>query len=245
LAFVKWHCHVVCPKFRPKDLASAGEASRALYQAVRNNDDQAISEILGGNNELASSGDDAPDKSERAQFARKYEEMHRLVRQADGTAFLYVGAENWPFPAPLTAKDGKWYFDAESGAQEILFRTIGENEARARAICRSIVPKADAGVASGPEDVTQYVQAVRGHGADARIGPMQGYFFRVLNKNDGSVKKVAYIAYPADYRCSGVMTFVVTADGVVYESDLGPETSRLASSLDTWGPTKTWRLVKE
>ena len=44
---------------------------------------------------------------------------------------LYIGAENWPFPVQLVRKKEekeKWFFDADAGTQEILFRRIGENE---------------------------------------------------------------------------------------------------------------------
>ena len=89
-----------------KTFASAEQASQALYEAVRNKDDQALQAILGGP-ELSSSGDEERDKLEREQFAQKYEEMHRLVREPDGSAVLYVGAENWPFPVPLVSTDGR------------------------------------------------------------------------------------------------------------------------------------------
>jgi len=58
--------------------------------------------------------------------------------------------------------------------------------------------------------------------------------------------KPAYIlAYPAEYRSSGVMTFVVTAKGVVYEKDLGANTSTLASSMATFRKDATWRAADE
>ena len=43
-------------------------------------------------------------------------------------ATIIVGEEEWPFPVPLVKKNGKWYFDAKAGRQEILFRRIGANE---------------------------------------------------------------------------------------------------------------------
>ena len=51
------------------------------------------------------------------------------------------------------------------------------------------------------------------------------------------------VAFPAEYRLSGVVTFIVTADGSVYESDLGPETPRLAPGISKrprsgWEPTE-------
>ena len=38
--------------------------------------------------------------------------MHRLVKEPDGSTVLYIGAENWPFPIPLTSKNGAWYLAA-------------------------------------------------------------------------------------------------------------------------------------
>jgi hypothetical protein len=53
----------------------------------------------------------------------------------------------------------------------------------------------------------------------------------------------ALIAWPAKYGSSGVQTFVVSHDGVVYEKDLGPDTSKLASRIDRYDPDKTWRAI--
>src|SRR5712672_2591091 len=71
-------------------------------------------------------------------FRSKYQEMHRLVREADGTTVLYIGAENWPFPIPLASKDRAWYFDSDAGQAEILFRTIGEDETMALQVCHVV-----------------------------------------------------------------------------------------------------------
>jgi hypothetical protein len=92
-----------------KTFASAEQASQQLYEAVRSKDDQAVQAILGAAPELTSTGNDEEDKLERERFAQKYQEMHRLVREADGSMVLYVGAENWPFPIPLVATNGKWH----------------------------------------------------------------------------------------------------------------------------------------
>ena len=92
--------------------SSANDASNALFLAVKSDNEQHMIHILGNRKEFVSSDDEVADKSERQQFARKYEEMHRLVREPDGTTLLFVGAENWPFPIPLVSKAGAWYFDA-------------------------------------------------------------------------------------------------------------------------------------
>ena len=78
--------------------------------------------------EVATSTDLEQDKLDRAQFARKYREMHRLARQPDGAVVLYIGAENWPFPIPLASHAGTWRYDTSAGQQEVLYRRIGENE---------------------------------------------------------------------------------------------------------------------
>ena len=88
----------------------------------------AIKRILGGSTDLTSSQDDGQDKADREVFVQKYQEMHRLHRERDGSATLYVGAENWPFPIPIVEKNGAWRFDADAGKQEVQFRRIGENE---------------------------------------------------------------------------------------------------------------------
>jgi hypothetical protein len=55
---------------------------------------------------------------------------------------------------------------------------------------------------------------------------------------------LAFVAYPAEYRSSGVMTFVVTTNGVVYQRDLGPETPTLARTMNERGPASRWKVVK-
>jgi hypothetical protein len=119
----------VAGKSGQKTFASPGEACQALFQAVQHDDDQELEAILGAGKDVTSSGDEAQDKLERERFIQKYQEMHRLVREPDGTTVLYIGAKNWPFPIPLVSQKGRWYFDSKIGVQEIPARRVGENEA--------------------------------------------------------------------------------------------------------------------
>jgi hypothetical protein len=94
-------------------------------------------------------------------------------------------------------------------------------------------------------------------GYSSRTEPFHGYFFKVLKGQgpaaplgqlDFVVKGVmiggfALIAFPAQYRVSGVQTFMVSHDGVVYQKDLGPNTLELAGALDRFNPDKTWTPV--
>jgi hypothetical protein len=87
--------------------------------------------------------------------------------------------------------------------------------------------------------------------------PFNGYFFRALtsqgNAAPGGAKSYivngkmvggfAFIAYPAEYRSSGEMTFIVSQTGVVYEKDLGPDTTKIATNMTDYNPDSTWHQV--
>jgi hypothetical protein len=217
----------------PKTFSSPDEASRALYQAVQNHDEEALEAILGGGKEITSSGNDDDDALEREQFSQKYQEMHRLVREPDGTTVLYIGAENWPFPIPLTSENGRWSFDSRTGTQEILFRRIGENEATALEVCRQYARSlATDGTASGDSDAPPPTENEA----------FRGYYFRIVGGT--KARDVVCVAHPVEYRSSGVMTFVVTKDGVVYQKDLGPTTPTVARAIDERKPASRWGVVK-
>ena len=55
----------------------------------------------------------------------------------------------------------------------------------------------------------------------------------------------ALAAAPADYRVTGVKTFIVSHDGVVYEKDLGPKTLEQFRAMERFNPDKTWKPVQE
>jgi hypothetical protein len=54
---------------------------------------------------------------------------------------------------------------------------------------------------------------------------------------------MVFVAYPARYRLTGVMTFIVTPDNVVYEKDLGPNTTKTAESMPGWKPDSSWHVA--
>ena len=96
-------------------------------------------------------------------------------------------------------------------------------------------------------------------GYTSRAEPFHGYYFKVLKGQgpaaplgqlDFVVKGVmiggfALIAFPAQYRLTGVQTFMVSHDGVVYQRDLGPQTRELASQIELFNPDKTWTPVDQ
>jgi hypothetical protein len=205
------------------------EAAKALFDAVKGNNEQAIANILGGPTELASSGEAAQDKADREMFVQKYVEMHRLGRDADGSETLYIGAGNWPFPIPLVEKDAAWHFDPEAGRKEVMFRRIGENELTAIVICHELV--------AAKKHVNQadtLLASLISPTPSAEPVLIHGYYFRTLPKHrpDGKIPGgFAFIAYPSEYRSSGVMTFMITEKNIVKEKDLGTDTLTLARAL--------------
>ena len=93
-----------------------------------------------------------------------------------------------------------------------------------------------------------------------RVGvgePYHGYYYKILTSQgaDAPGGAVDYIvrgnmiggfglvAYPAEYGNSGIMTFIINNDGDIYEKDLGPGTSRIASRMTSFNPDHTWRKV--
>ncbi len=104
--------------------------------------------------------------------------------------------------------------------------------------------------------VFQYAAA---EGYSKKADPFHGYYFRLLTAQGaaapGGAKSYivdgkmtggfAFVAYPAQYRNSGVMTFLVNLNGTVYEKDLGPKTADLAKAASAINPDNTWRAVSE
>lgn len=93
---------------------------------------------------------------------------------------------------------------------------------------------------------------------EAKITPFHGYYFRILTAQGkaaaGGAKNYvvngamsggfAMIAWPAEYDVTGIMTFVVNHDGIVYEKDLGPETTDAVKAVVEFNPDESWTIVE-
>jgi hypothetical protein len=116
--------------------------------------------------------------------------------------------------------------------------------------------KAD-GTWDGP--IGEKVAAAIAQGYTNRTEPYHGYFFKVLKGQgpaaplgqlDYVIKGVmiggfALIASPAQYRNTGVKSFIVSQDGVVYEKDLGPQTLEFFKGIDRFNPDRSWNPVMD
>ena len=97
-----------------------------------------------------------------------------------------------------------------------------------------------------------------GYGGGAQPAPFHGYLYHMITKQgshaQGGVKNYsvngnmtggfAILAYPAEYRNSGVMTLMINQDGTVYEKDLGAQTADLAKAITEFDPDDTWKPVE-
>ena len=115
------------------------------------------------------------------------------------------------------------------------------------------------GTWEGPvgEEVAKALE--QGYSNPSKPQPYHGYYFKVL-KGQGPAAPMgemdfvvggamiggfALAAAPAEYRVTGVQTFIVGPDGVVYEKDLGPDTLKTFQSMDKYNPDKTWKVTED
>ncbi len=274
-----------------KEFSSPEAASDALVAAMQSNDEKTMLAVLGPDaKQLVSSGDNTEDARSRANFVQRYLDMHRLVKEPDGSTTLYIGAKNWPTPIPLVKKGSSWYFDTEAGKKEILFRRIGRNELSTIRVCEALAAaekeyhaahgneyarkiysdegqqdglywKPAAGEPQSPIGPLVAAAVAQGYapGAGNAPTPYRGYYFHILTQQGkngpGGAKSYlvngkmadgfAFVAFPAEYRSSGVMTFIVGSDGVVYQKDLGKDTRVIAEAMKKYEPDSTWHKVEE
>lgn len=95
-------------------------------------------------------------------------------------------------------------------------------------------------------------------GKGIKGSPYHGYYYRILTAQGPDAAGGAYdylahgkmiggfalVASPAKYDSSGVMTFIVNQDGVVFQKDLGPKTAAIATAMKTFNPDSTWKPVE-
>jgi len=274
--------------------ASPAEAGKALVEAAKSGDENAVLAVFGpGSKEIIYSGDAAQDKKTAAAFVSAYQVMNRWRKVDDNNEMLIIGADNFTFPIPLK-KDasGRWYFDTAAGKDEILARRIGRNELSAIEVSQALADAqheyfsqsrgnirrkqyalkfvSDKGTHDGlywdsaegqpRSPLGPLVAYATGEGYKVQAQspqPFHGYYFHMMtrqgkNAQGGAkdyisggkmVRGFAFVAYPAAYGNSGIMTFIINQNGVVYQKDLGKDTDRIASKMRVFNPDKTWTQV--
>jgi hypothetical protein len=118
------------------------DAVGAVVAALEAVDRDALVAVFGEDaRDLVLTGNDVRDRDTWLGFLRGYREMHRIAVDESGeAATLFIGADQWPFPAPLVkGEDGRWRFDPEGARDEVLARRIGENELDVMDVLRGYV----------------------------------------------------------------------------------------------------------
>ncbi len=269
---------------------SPQEAMQALVKALQASGKESLLAILGPESEeILSSGDPVADQADRDRFLKAYGEKVEVAAQGNDWVEVVLGHDNWPFPIPLVKGQQGWFFDTETGKEEILNRRIGRNELDTIQVCQGYV-EAQREYASADreqEGIIQYAQkvisdpnkcnglywepaegelpspagpfmaraAAEGYKRGDKPIPFHGYYYRILKAqgpkapggaynyviNGHMVAGFALVAWPAEYGVSGIMTFVVNQNGIVYEKDLGPKTAKTAEAMTRYNPDETWK----
>jgi len=277
-----------------KSFDTPQQAADALVDAAEKFDVGVLVEIFGPDgDDIVLSGEYPQDRKRAADFAAEAREKKSVSvdEKTKTRAFLLVGNEDWPFPAPMVKVGNKWHFDAKAGRQELFHRRIGSNELDAIDICHGYVEaqyeyayqkreaynvnqyaqriisnpgkqdglawqKAD-GKWDGPvgEQIAQAIE--QGYSPNAQ--PYHGYFFKIL-KGQGPAAPLgemdyvvegamiggfALVAAPAEYGETGIKTFIVSQDGVVYQKDFGAASLNEFMKMERFNPDQSWIPVLE
>jgi Protein of unknown function (DUF2950) len=106
--------------------------------------------------------------------------------------------------------------------------------------------------------VAQAANEVRTAGEAQEGTPFYGYHYKILTAQgpaaQGGAKSYvangemsggfAMVAWPAEYDLTGIMTFLVNQDGIVYEKDLGPESAAMAAKMTEYDPDGSWKRIE-
>jgi hypothetical protein len=254
-----------------RTFASPEDAAKALIDTAKGGKLDELMRLLGPEAQpLVDATDPKRAQLRRQVFVVAAREGWHLVADGADRRTLEVGYESWPFPVPIVREGNVWKFDTAAGVEEVIARRIGRNELAAIRACRTYVLaqqlyaqrghdgkpaglyataiRSDPGKRNG-----LYWPAARGEkrsplgdlladAADEGKSPFHGYHFKILKSPQAN--GFALVAWPSQYDTTGVMTFVVSQDGIVRERDLGPETVKAVAAMTSYNPDDVWEPVK-
>src|SRR5215472_16726088 len=195
--------------------------------------------------------------------------MHRWDKRKSGDELLFVGAENVAFPVPLTKNTaGKWVFNTAAGNEEVLARRIGDGELTAIGVLSEVANAqheyfnqnhqyaakfvSDEGQHNGlywhagegqrPSPLGAFPDIAKNLGSAAPEKPQafNGYYYKMSAQGNDAF---TVVAWPVKYGDSGIMSFIVSKDGVVYQKDLGQKTNDAAVTITAYNPNQGWSVV--
>jgi hypothetical protein len=254
-----------------RTFASPEDAVKALIEAAKGAQTDELMKIFGPEAQpLVDASDPKRAQWRRQVFVVAAREGWRLVGSGTSSRTLVLGHESWPFPVPIVTENGVWKFDTANGIEEVIARRIGRNELAAIRACRTYVLaqllyarnghdgkpaglyatalRSDPGKHNG-----LYWPTVRGEkrsplgdlladAGDSGKSPFHGYHFKIVRSPHAN--GFALVAWPAQYDSTGVMTFLVSEEGVVRQKDLGPGTTDTVAALTSYSVDESWEAIK-
>jgi hypothetical protein len=112
----------------PRTFASPEKAADALTEAIRKDDDKAVSAILGSDLQDLVPAKQQDEADERAIFLTAWDEAHEVKLKGDNKAVIEVGKTGFELAIPIVKEGEVWRYDIDAGWKEIQARTIGRNE---------------------------------------------------------------------------------------------------------------------
>ena len=264
---------------------TAEAAADAFTDALRKNDDKAVSAMLGADWRDFVPGTTEDENKVRDDFLAAWDKSHKLRSVNDDKVLVEVGTTGWVAPIPIVRQDGQWHYDIEAGRAEMTAREIGRNELSVVQTLLAIVDAQQDYAAMDPMKTGLRVYArrllsspgnkdglyweTRPGEPESPLGPLvakaqpgdaekdgyHGYHYRLLYRQGPAAPGGAYdylvngrmlggfavVAWPVTYGETGVMTFMVSHSGDVYEQDLGPDTAQKAGEIAAFNPDKDWQ----
>lgn len=233
-------------------------------------------------------GEAPRDRAAWGEFLDMYDDGNFINIIYGDTAVLFIGEDNWSFPAPMRlGDDGLWAFDVEEAREEILTRRIGRNELEVIEIMHGYVQaqteyRSQDFDGDGVKEFASNILSSPGQkdglywpGKDSPVGdfvaqaaadgysidgtdhdpvPYAGYYYRLLNSqgedapggamdyiiNGHQVAGHGLVAAPASYGDTGIMTFMVSENGIVMEADLGEDTLEKLVGITSYNLGEDW-----
>lgn len=111
-----------------KGFPTPDAAAEALTEAIRKQDDKAITAILGVDWHTLIPGSDWQDDALRDNFLKAWDQSHKIIQETPDRALVGAGTTGWISPLPIVKQGDVWRYDVDAGRVELEARLIGRNE---------------------------------------------------------------------------------------------------------------------
>jgi len=260
------------------------DAANAFVLALRNDDAEMLSKVLGADYHDVLPLDEVDDE-DIENYIAAWDKSNTLLPQGENEMLVAVGRDEWTLPIPVSQGTSGWYFDVEEGRERVRIRRIGRNELSTMQV---VLAYYDAQMEYAQQDrngngmleyAQQFISTPGTHDGlfwenkdgdqFSPLGPLMadltpgggyhGYFYRILHAQGESARGGAYnyvlgdkmragfalIAWPEEYGESGVMSFLVSHAGIVYEQNLGPDSAEISKAMPSYNPDEGWVPTQE